>query len=585
MQDAQNTVVYVGKAKNLQVRIKQYFIPGRDERACIPLLRLCVKQIQTIITTSEKEALLLENTLIKKHQPKYNILLKDDKTYACLTINHQHPYPQLRLMRYKGKPKKGVLYFGPYTNAMAAKQTLELMHRLFRLRQCSDSELTQRTRPCLLFEIKRCLAPCVHKCTDEEYSGEVTKAVQFLKGQDKQVVEKLKEEIALLSNAMEFEKAMELHTLMQQITYVQDSRKALVHSKIKDCDVFHVARRATSLLIMQLVFREGRLVGAEPYFFPFVADTDEEALQSFLMQHYLEKEKIPKEIVLPFPLPNLSILKEFFENKLHFFVPQKGEKKALVLLAQKNALSAIEQQEQSHRSQEELLLQLQDKLFLSKCPLHLVCFDISTTANTDTVASAVTFRRGVRCKKTQKTYKIQTKEKGDYSAMQEVLLRYLKRAQAEEDLPDLIIIDGGKGHLNLAVSVLKALDIISVEAIAIAKENSKHDKGLTKERVFSQHPNSPFSLNVHDTSLQFLQSVRDQAHRVAITHHKKRRSKQITSSLASIPGIGPVKRKRLLQRFGSITQIKTASEQAILSVPGITKKDYAAIVQFISIDK
>ena len=293
MKNKGGEILYIGKAKQLQTRVKQYFVPGRDGRMMVPFLTSQVTSIDTIVTFSEKEALLLENNLIKKHQPKYNVLLKDDKTFISLTVNHKHTYPMIRIARYRGKPKEGSLSFGPYTSAFAARQTLDLINRVFKLRQCSDRELTSRSRPCLLYSIKRCLAPCVHKCTQEEYQVEVKRAIDFLKGNDSAVIKALREEMDTASEKLEFERAGALHKTIEQIEHVTKSRQTIIRSKGKDCDIFALYHEGKHHIIAQLMYREGRLIGADHFKFIELAPSDEEIWESFLLQHYQDPQKRP----------------------------------------------------------------------------------------------------------------------------------------------------------------------------------------------------------------------------------------------------------------------------------------------------
>jgi excinuclease ABC subunit C len=281
MKNAEGTVIYVGKAKNLKTRIQQYFSPGRDERAMVPFLTAEVTHIDTLVVFNEKEALLLENTLIKKHQPKFNVLLKDDKTFIHLMINHKSPWPRIQLIRFKGKRSKDALYFGPYTNALAARHTFDLLAKLFPLRQCSDEELKRRKRPCLLYSIKRCIAPCIQKCTHDEYNTYVKGAINFLKGNDKTILKELQAAMKLASSNLEFEKAAALLQTIRQIEHVTAGRGVVTEAGQKNCDVFSLYRQGDTVMLAQLFFREGSLTGAEHYFFSHVAQTDTELLSSF----------------------------------------------------------------------------------------------------------------------------------------------------------------------------------------------------------------------------------------------------------------------------------------------------------------
>lgn len=574
MKDEMGKILYIGKAKQLRQRVKQYFVPGRDGRMMVPFLTCQIKDIETIVTFSEKEALLLENNLIKQHQPKYNVLLKDDKTFISLTINHKHQWPMIKVVRYLGKPKGNALHFGPYTSAFAARQTLDLMTRIFKLRQCGDRELTSRTRPCLLYSIKRCLAPCVFKCTKEEYDQEVKKAIDFLKGNDREVINQLKKERDEASENLEYERAGGLHKTIEQIEHVTRSRQSIVRSKGKDCDIFALYHEGTRHVIAKLMYREGRLIGADHFKFIELASTDEEIWESFLLQHY--QEKGPPEVLLPIQLKQQKALEDILSLSLHS--PKKGEKYHLLKLAEKNAKALFTDQQ----SKEELLLDLQETCDLSHCPVRIECFDTSNISGTDLVACMVGFTDGKRDKEKTRLFKIKGVEKpDDYGAMREVLTRHYTKAKEKDELPDLTLIDGGKGQLNIALEVFKELEIASVDVISLAKEEGRHDKGLNFEKIFVPHKNDPLFLSPRSPTLFILQQIRDEAHRVAISYHRKRRSKRlIQTELDEIPGIGPKKRTLLLKTFGSVKQVKEATKEALKKVNGLNSRDIDAIIKF-----
>ncbi len=587
MKNEDGTILYVGKAKEVRSRVKQYFVPGRDGRLMVPYLTIQIAHIDTIITPSEKEALLLENTLIKKHQPKYNVLLKDDKTFISLMINHRHQYPMIRLVRFKGKPNPDGLYFGPYTSALAARETLDVMAHVFPLRQCSDSELKSRTRPCLLYSIKRCIAPCVQKCTQEEYNDHTKRAIKFLKGQDKEIIQELENEMAKASENLQYEKCASLLKTIKQIREITQNSRTLVHSLIKDCDVFNLFRKEDQFIIMQLLFREGKMIGAEHYVFNQIAATQDEIWESFLIQHYKTSEDIPPEILLPTTLENQAALEEIFtdlkKKKVILHKPERGEKLSLLKLARKNAMIQFYQEKKEQSLSEEILMDLQETLQLTRCPVTIECFDTSNISGSDLVASMITYTDGAYDKKRHRLFKVKGITKpDDYGALEEVLTRHYTKAKEADQLPDLLMVDGGKGQLNIALSVFKELEIASVDIISLAKEEGRHDKGLTKERIFVPHKKEPISLSIHSPLIQFLQKVRDEAHRVAINFHRKRRTKRvIKSSLDAIPGIGPKKRMLLLTHFGSVKNLKKATQEDLQQVKGLTKRDITTLLQFI----
>ncbi len=579
MKDALGNVIYVGKAKQLKQRIKQYFAQGGDGRPMIPFLVRQIAHIDTIVVPSEKEALLLENTLIKKHQPKFNAFLKDDKTFISLMINNRHPWPMIRLVRYKGVPKDDGLYFGPYTSAYAARQTYELLTRIFPLRQCSDEELKRRTRPCLLYSIKRCIAPCVGKCSKEEYDVYVDGVIKFLKGQDKDILKGLYQQMQKASENLAYERAADILQMIRQIEHVITSNTLVVKVNGKNSDALAIYREGEEVMLIQLLFREGKLVGSEHYAFSNILEEDSELLASFILQHYKHKEGLPEEILLPMPLKEADliaeILAEVHKKKVTILHPQKGEKRALVGIAEQNATAVFRQEKDQQQLKEKMLLDLQDTLKLLRYPKRIECFDTSNISGTDPVASLIAFTDGERDSKRTRLFKIKTVPKGDdYGAMREVLRRHLTRAKAADELPDLIIVDGGKGQLNVALDVFKELDIASVDLIALAKEEGRHDRGMTEERVFLPNNHDPIHLNPRSSILFLLQKIRDEAHRKAIGFHRDRRKKRtLTSALDHIIGIGPIKRGRLLRHFGSVEKIRQASDDQLKEIKGINSKD------------
>ncbi len=587
MKNQQKMVIYVGKANHLKRRVKQYFA-GQDSRTMIPYLLNEVIHIETIVVENEKEALLLENTLIKKHQPKYNAFLKDDKTFISLMINHQHKWPRIQLIRYKGKPKFKALYFGPYTSAFAARQTYELLTRLFPLRQCSDQELNRRTRPCLLYGIKRCVAPCVDLCSKQEYDSFVDGVIDFLKGKDQEILETLRKEMAEASEKLEFEKAGAFHNTIQQIEHVTKTRQIVEKAGTKDSDSIGLFRQGDEVILMQLFVREGKLVGSEHYSFTHALEENEPLISSFLLQYYREKRDLPQEILLPLSLKNRTLIEEILydthKKKILLLTPEKGTKKGLVRLAHKNAKATFEQEKNETELRERMLLDLAETLHLNRFPQRIECFDTSNISGTDLVASMIAFTNAQYDKKRTRYYKIKNINKGDdYAALHQVLSRRLSRAKDEDDLPDLVLIDGGKGQLNIALKVFKELDIANVDLAAVTKEEAKHTKGLTAERIFIPDQKEPILLNVRSPLLFLLQQIRDAAHERAIGFHRKRRSKRIIgSALESIPGIGPTKRKRLLRHFRSFKRIQEATDEQLLDVQGMTKKDIQALRSFTS---
>lgn len=576
MKDHAGSVLYVGKAKNLRNRLRQYFGASKDTREMVPYLTAQVVTIDTIIALTEKDALILENTLIKKYKPKYNVLLKDDKTFIGLCMT-KHQWPTLRLVRYKGLPPKNEgVYFGPYTNALAARQTYDLLSRMFPLRQCSDAELANRVRPCLLYEIKRCLAPCTELCTKTEYDLQVEAVTRLLKGKDKDVFQELHRQMFIAAENLDFEKAQELKNLIDQIQHVTEVQH-INNPDAKDADALGLYREADTVMIALLMFREGKIVGSEHFSFQFIASTDAEILSSFILQQY--REKAPKEILLPTEIPEIETLQEILSEraKVTIAYPKKGRKQDLVEMAMRNAKALFIREQDTRSLKEKTLLDLSETLQLNHFPRKIECFDTSNISGTDPVASLVTFINGELDRSRTRLFKIKTAEKADdYTAMKEVLRRHFIRAKEKNDFCDLLIVDGGKGQLGIALDVFKELDIAIgvVDVIALTKEDALHTKGLTQEKIYLPNRMDPILIDLRSPMLFFLQKIRDSAHKKAIEFHRKRRSKRtLTSELDTLPGIGPVKKRALLRHFGSVKAIKNATQEELEKIKSLNQKD------------
>lgn len=585
MKNKEGKILYIGKAKNLRQRVCQYFTPGKDGRLMVPYLTAKVENVDFMVVDSEKEALLLENNLIKKHQPKYNALLKDDKTYFSLFINHKHLWPMLRIVRYKGKPQDQGLYFGPYTQGHAARETLELLRRLFPLRQCSDQELIRRTRPCILYDLKRCVAPCVGKCTKAEYDELVKKVISFLKGHDTTILKDLQHDLDQAIENLSFEKADRIHKTIQAILATLEKQKVQEASGT-DKDVLGLYRYGDKVVLTQMIFREGKLIQSYDHLFLHNAQEDSELLSSFILQHYPHQEELPQEILLPLSLYDkdtlITILSEDRKQKILLTTPEKGTKKALLEMAQKNAKAKFEREEENIKAQEQILMTLEEELSLLNYPEKIECFDNSHLSGTESVSAMVVFFRGEKDKKRYRTYAIKSAAASDdYGALKEVLTRRYSKAKEEDNLPDLIVIDGGKGHLNIALETLSSLNISTCDVISIAKEQHKHTKGITAERIFLPFQDQPKVFPLHSPVLFFLQKIRDEAHRFVLQYQlKKRKKKSFQSHFEQLMGIGPIKEKRLLRHFGSLKRILQATEEEWRSVKGITKKDIITLANW-----
>jgi excinuclease ABC subunit C len=580
MKGSDGTILYIGKAKNLKARVRQYFFSNGDGRWIIPFLQERVVEIDTVVTTTEKEALLLECNLIKQHQPQYNALLKDDKTYTALKVNIRHAWPMLSLIRYKGKLKNDAAYFGPYTSAYDARQTLDLLQRIFPLRQCSDQELKRRTRPCILYDMKRCCAPCVGLVTKERYNGYVDDTLKFLKGQSKDVLEMLKKGIEEASEKLEFEHAEQLHLLLKSVERTLQLQSVDKPISGVTGDVLGVFRKGDEVVLSQLTFSHGRLNSYQHHNFSKILESDAELLETFILQQYIDRTQLPKQILVGEDLEDRQSIEEILGGKVAIMRPERGEKRTLIEMAVKNAEAAFHQKKDKHAIVEKALLQMQDKFQLKTYPERIECVDTSHLSGDEAVSAIVSYINGEPDKDRYRRYKLRiTNKADDYGALREVL----QRRYAKDDMPDLLIIDGGKGHLNAALKILKDMNIVTLSVIGVAKEEGRHDKGSTNEQIFLENLKDPVHLPPYSPALYLLQRIRDEAHRFAITYQKKRRTlTTIRSELASVPGIGPVKQKALLKHFGSVRRIKEATDEELQQVAGISKANIMAIREIIS---
>lgn len=582
MKDKANHVLYIGKAKNLQSRLKQYFLSHHDDREMIPYLIEAVTDIQTIVVTTEKEALILENNLIKKHKPKYNVLLKDDKTYVHLLLTN-HKWPLLKIVRERNTNKKKGIYFGPYTSAKAARQTFDLISRVFPLRQCSDTELANRTRPCLLYDIKRCIAPCTNRCTKKDYDEHVNRVKKLLCGQDKLILKELKTKMENASEKLEFEIAANYLDMIRQIEHIQEVQH-VDNAAGTNSDVVGIIREQELCIVALLMFREGKLIGSEHFSFTQVISDNESILSTFLIQHYSNPITKPKYIYLPLSLKDRKHIEEIVEIKIE--TPTRGNKFKLIEIAHRNAKSLIEREKDTRSLVEKRLLDLQDTLGLTRFPRRIECFDTSNLSGDEPVACMITFVNGKRDKKHTKLFKIRDQEKpDDYAAMRQALLRYYTKQKQTNDFCDLLVVDGGKGQLNIALKVLDELNIASIDIIALTKDAARHDKGLTQEKIYIPYQKEPIFIEPRSPLLFLLQQIRDEAHRTAITFQRKRQGKKIFENpLDTVPGIGPIKKKKLLMHFGSIKRLKQASKEDLDEIPGLTQKDKQNIINILLIN-
>ncbi len=574
MLDAKGAVLYVGKARNLKKRLASYFRKTVSD-AKTEVLVAQIHDIHTTITASENEALLVENDLIKELSPRYNILLRDDKSYPYLFFSTQAEFPRLDLHR-GSRAKKG-RYFGPYPNVGSVRETLTLLQKLFKLRQCNDAFFNNRTRPCLQYQIKRCTAPCVNYINHADYQANVNLAILFLEGKNQEIIDDITQKMAQASNSQQYEQAVIFRDLVVSLRRVQQQTN--LGNQHGDIDVVAVAARHGVITIQVMQIRAGRLIGDRAYFpkVPKNTDTDE-ALAAFLPQYYLSRARggsIPREIFLNIHLADQDwiekALMDSLKCKINFSTQVRGQRLKWLKMAVSNAENALSAHLSSKMNFYARIEALQKVLQLTNLPQRIECFDVSHTAGEATVASCVVFGAEGPVNQDYRRFNIEGVTPGDdYAAMSQALnRRYLRIKKGEGALPDVLIIDGGKGQLKIAETVLEELQISGVTILGIVK-------GPGRKPVYDRVIKSGSSVSVtlaHDSpALHLIQHIRDEAHRVAITAHRKRRAKARTQSvLDDIEGIGPKRRKALLHHFGGLQELKRASVDDMVKVPGVSR--------------
>ncbi|MEW5738321.1 MAG: excinuclease ABC subunit UvrC [Myxococcota bacterium] len=576
MKDRSGRIIYVGKAVNLRNRVRSYFTRGAsDSRAFVALLDRVLADLETVVVSNEKEALLLENELIKKHRPRFNVQLRDDKNFLCLRLDTSHPYPRLETVR---RPKRdGARYFGPYASANSIRETLRVVNRFFQLRTCADHVLENRKRPCLLHQIGRCPAPCVFPIPPEEYRKNVDAVILFLEGRSAPLIESLRARMKEASSKLEFEEAARLR---DQVIALERSleRQAIASTDAIDQDVFGLYREADRITLYALYVRGGRITGGRAHHFSSEFP-DDELVTSFVNQYYADENFVPAEVLLPCapnePEALAELLSESRGAAVRVHVPQRGDKVELIKLANKNAERAFSERTRSREEVEAALARLQERLHLKRLPRRMECFDISHQQGTSIVASQVASVDAEPDRARYRHYRLKTvHQNDDFASMHEVLSRRLARGLKENDLPDLIVIDGGKGQLAAAHAAMKDLGVEGVDLVALAKSRDLEltDAATTRspERVFLVDRKEPIVLPQTSPELFALTRLRDEAHRFAITFQRKvSRKRGLTSELDQVPGVGATRRTALLRHFGSLKQLREASIEELAAVEGV----------------
>src|ERR671918_349719 len=561
MKGRKGEVIYVGKAVNLRARVRSYFNRGGDERAFIPLLDRILGDVETLVVSNEKEALLLENELIKKHEPRFNVKLRDDKSFICLRLDTRQDYPRVEIVRQGAvQHKDGARYFGPYSSASSIRETLRIINRYFQLRTCSDHALANRKRPCLLFQIGRCPAPCVYEVPREEYHRSVNEAILFLEGKANELVGRLRLRMQEASKELRFEEAARIRDQLFAIERSLERQKVATTEAI-DQDVFGHYREGDRLLIYVLFVRQGRISGGMSFPFSGQEFPDAELIASFANLYYANDNYVPKEVLLPIDPEGAEGLDELLSE-------HRGEKVRILVPKRK-------------RDQNEtlaILEKLQQRLHLSRLPRKMECFDISHFQGSSIVASLAAVTDGEADKSRYRHFRIKSLERqDDFAAMYEVIGRRLRRGHSEGELPDLLVIDGGKGQLGSAHAALKDLGLerqIDVVGLAKSRELDVDSREApmvrSPERVFVLGHKDPIVLPQNSAEMFLLTRIRDEAHRFAITYQQKlMRRRNFRSALEDIPGGGEGRKRALLRHFGSLKRIRDASIEELSEVEGL----------------
>lgn len=577
LKDRQGKVIYVGKAKNLRNRVRQYF-RGGDERSQVRFLMQKVHDLETLVTRNDKEALILENNLIKQYKPRYNIRLKDDKSYVSVKVTAKDDWPRILVTRKI--VKDGSKYFGPYSSAYSVRETLDTIRKIIPLRTCSDGVFRNRSRPCLEYQIKRCLGPCCLPVDREVYQAHLREAVMLLEGKSQQLVKQLHDDMQRAAEELRFEEAARLRDQIRAIDKTQEKQQMVSHWGA-DQDVWGVYREGGFIDAQVLFVRQGKLTGNQAYRFEdFELDLDE-VIGMLLTQFYQGERYLPDQVLVPVDLEDAEVRADYFSERkgrrVEVFRPQRGDKVRLLEMARENAAQSFRERQDAGRKRERMSEELQRHLHLRNAPKRIECFDISNIQGRLAVGSMVTFDEGEPDKSRYRRFRIKTVAGADdFRMMYEVLRRRFQRAKEEGSYPDLLVVDGGKGQLGVAVEVLRELEIAEVDVVGLAKDRVARDAQSpdiqrSEERVFLPGRKNPVLLKRNSTALFLLQRVRDEAHRFAITYHRQLRTKErLRSVLDTIAGVGPTRRRRLLRHFGSVQRLREASIEEMTQVPGIS---------------
>ena len=577
--DAEGTVLYVGKAKRLRSRVRSYLAADAVDSLKTAALVRQLADVDTIVVPSEAHALILEANLIKEYKPRFNITLRDDKSYPYIKVTVQEPFPRVFVTRRV--VNDGARYFGPYTDVGAMRRALNVVKRIFTVRSCNyDMPAEMPERPCLDFFIKRCKAPCVFLQTQAEYASMIDEVVLFLAGRSDEVTRRVRERMDEASAQLDFERAAELRDVLVHLENMEEP-KIVLRVEGGDRDVIGFARDGEDACVAILRIRDGKLLARDHTFVERIeGEPDSAVLTAYLAGGYLPSRERAPELLLPFDVEDRELLEESLGNTT-IHVPQRGPRRELVGLAEQNARHLLEELKLTSLETEERasspVYDLGRELGLERLPRSLVCFDISTAQGTDTVGSMVWFDNGRPRRAEYRKFRVKTVEgTDDFASMREVVTRYFhRRLDERKSLPDLVVIDGGKGQLAAARAALDSLGLQALPTISLAKRD---------EEVFLVEKSEPLRMARRSPALRLLQQARDEAHRFAVTYNRKRRTmRTVTSELLRIPGVGPSKRSALLRAFGSVQGVRDASVEQIAALPGFSPRAAQKILEALQV--
>ena len=591
MHDEKDQIIYVGKAISLKNRVRQYFQASRNKGAKIEQMVTHIRRFEYIVTDSELEALVLECNLIKEHRPKYNTMLMDDKGYPFIKVTTNEAYPRIMLAREMKKDK--AKYFGPYTSAAAVKDTIDLIRKLYQIRSCNRNlpKDMGKERPCLNYHIKQCKAPCQNYISEEEYRKSIDEAIRFLNGHYEGILKDLEEKMAEASEQMEFERAIEYRELLNSVKQIAQKQK-ITDSSGEDRDILAVAKDAEDAVVQVFFIRGGRLIGRDHFFLRNASeDSKSRILESFIKQFYAGTPFIPSELMLQEEIQERDIIEQWLskkkEQRVHIRVPKKGEKEKLVELARTNAALVLNTDKERLKREEGRTIgavkEIEKLLGLSGI-VRMEAFDISNTSGFASVGSMVVYEKGKPKRNDYRKFKIKSVQgPDDYASMEEVLTRRFCHGLEELEngdemgsfttFPDLILMDGGRGQVNIALQVLEKLDL-HIPVCGMVKDDSHRTRGL-------YYNNVEIPIDRHSEGFKLITRIQDEAHRFAIEFHRKLRSQgQVHSILDEIKGIGPARRKALMKHYNNMDEIKNASVEELKSLPSMNEKSAKEVYSF-----